>query len=108
MKEPVRVLFVGAGGVLRSATAMHLMSRLFGYNTRACGIEEDALVPITLKLIKWADEVVAIDNFQHLYVQTLCDDNDIRKVVKSLSIPDHYKYMDPELCALIQRRYFSS
>lgn len=102
-----KVLFVCAQGRLRSATGMHLMNRLFGYNTRCCGIDQDALIPLNPNLCIWADEIVVMERYMLHRVQQCLDHHGIATQPKCLDIPDEYNYMDDELCALIQRRFFS-
>lgn len=102
-----KVLFVCAQGRLRSATAMHLMHRMYGYNTRCCGTDKDALFQANERILGWADEICTMDEFQKFLIQGMCDDMGIAQKVRSLNIPDDYDYMDDELCSLIQRRYFA-
>lgn len=102
-----KVLFVCAVGRLRSATAMHLMNRLYGYNTRCCGTDDGALIPLNSNLLYWADEIVAMEDDVAMDVLLALENHGINQKVKSLRIPDEYEYMDEELCSLIQRRYFS-
>lgn len=86
---------------------MHLMNRLYGYNTRCCGIDTDALVPINANLVIWADEIVVMEGYMMQYVQEIADSHCAFIKIRNLAIPDEYDYMDDELCSLIQRRFFS-
>ena len=101
------ILFVCAQGRLRSATAMHLMNRIYGYNTRCCGIDETALIPLNPMRRIWADMIYVMEEYMLQYVQDGLDNHGIYTVPKCLGIPDEYEYMDEELCQLIQKRFFS-
>lgn len=101
-----KVLFVCSQGRLRSPTAMHLMNRLYGYNTRCCGVDQDALIPLSPDLLLWADEVVVMEQFMTGVVQEIADCHIGKVKIKCLDIPDEYDYMDDALCSLIQRGFF--
>ena len=105
--ERKKVLFVCAQGRLRSATAMHLMNQMYGYNTRCCGVDEAALVPINQQLILWADEVHVMEEELVPRVQEVVDSHRPNLEIRIMGIPDEYEYMDSELCSLVQRRFFS-
>ena len=99
-----RVLCVCSAGLLRSPTAAQVLHKEFGFNTRACGINEEyALIPLTELLLVWADEIVFMEKEHKEEVES---EFDLRKKrVVLLSIPDKYAYMDPELQQLIIDRY---
>lgn len=103
-----KVLFVCAQGKLRSATCMHFMNRLYGWNTRAAGVDADALIPITAELIKWADDIYVMESYMEGAVQEIADDIGAFIRIRVLNIPDDYNYMEEELCGLVQRRVFSA
>ncbi len=93
-----KVLFVCSLGILRSATAARLYAHK--YNTRCCGTWDDALIPLTLRLIEWADLIVfvnrnnfndAIGRFGPFYLSSTSPD------IKVLDIPDNYEHMHPKL-----------
>ena len=105
--ERKKVLFVCAQGRLRSATAMHLMNQMYGYNTRCCGVDHDAMVPINAGLVIWADEICVMEQYMMQKVQEIADSHVAFVKIKSLDIPDEYDYMDSELCSIIQRRFFA-
>lgn len=86
---------------------MHLMNRLYGYNTRCAGVDTDALVPINPELVCWADEIVVMEGYMTQHVQEIADSVKAFVKIKNLGIPDEYDYMDEELCSLIQRGFFS-
>lgn len=105
--DKYKVLFVCAQGRLRSATAMHLMSRMYGYNTRCAGVDHDALIPLNEMLVCWADEIVVMESYMETRVQEIADSVTAFVKIRCLDIPDDFDYMDEELQALIQRRFFS-
>jgi predicted protein tyrosine phosphatase len=93
-----RYLFVCSAGLLRSPTAAAVGASL-GYNTRSCGCEEYALIPLSVNLIEWAHKIFfmneenytkALDNFRPLpeYTEML----HAKSVV--WDIEDQYEYGD--------------
>ena len=77
--------------LLRSPTiAKELL--LLGYNTRSCGCQDYALIPIDEVLIEWADVVVFADKEHKTTVnQTQCLSG---KEIYILDIPDNFGYND--------------
>lgn len=99
-----RVLCVCSAGILRSATASHVLaSTPYEYNTRAVGIKPYALVPIDDVLIAWADEIVCMDK-EHVEALIVHFGSPSKPVI-CLDIPDDYEYRQPELVQLIKTRY---
>lgn len=60
-----RYLFVCSAGLLRSATAAKVAHSL-GYNARACGSENYALIPISVNLIYWANKIFFVNEANYL------------------------------------------
>lgn len=92
-----RVLFVCSMGILRSATG----SRLYAgkYNTRSAGTWDDALIPLTTKLIAWAHEIVFVNKQNYDGACTKFGDlsKNFEGTLKVLDIPDKFPHMHPEL-----------
>ena len=80
-------------------TTVH-QSGLATGNTRSCGCQDYALIPIDEVLIEWADVVVFADKEHKETVdQTQCLSG---KEVYILDIPDNFGYNDPKLVQIIQ------
>lgn len=99
-----KILFVCSAGILRSATAARIYASK--YNTRACGSEDYALIPLSADLIAWADQIVFVNkyNFQgaiHKFPGIT------EKSFKVLDIPDEYEHMHPELIKAFKEQYES-
>lgn len=94
-----RVLCVCTGGILRSATAAEILSREpYFCNTRACGLREDlALVPVSERLIEWADEIVCFEDWHKMILESLTD-----KPIYCLDINDAFQFRNPTLVRLIK------
>jgi predicted protein tyrosine phosphatase len=52
-----RLLFVCSAGLLRSPTAQVVASQM-GFNARACGSANYALIPLSVNLINWANKII--------------------------------------------------
>lgn len=96
-------LVVCNNGVLRSATIARVVQAKLGFNTRACGTDQHALVPLTLNLIHWADVVVFVD--KEVYRDTVqavkTTTKQFEKSFEVWDIPDRFQYMEPELVDMV-------
>lgn len=103
-----RVLCLCSAGLLRSPTAAFVLQHKFGYNTRAAGVTDYSLIPVSQALLKWADEIVCVN--QETY-DILSDDIkrdekfSINRSMIVLDIPDVYPRMDYELQEIILQQY---
>ena len=108
--KPNRVLTVCSGGVLRSPTAAVLLTQPpYNFNTRSCGTEEYALIPITEELVYWADEIVVaayghLDKVEAMIKQAYIEDES-QPLVHVLDIPDDFDYMDPEMILIMREKF---
>lgn len=101
-----RVLTVCSAGILRSATAAHVLcQKPFNFNTRNVGTAPYALIPLTDDLILWADEVVCMENEHKNAVYNKMMNMDLYKPIFVLNIDDIYEYRNPKLVKLIKERY---
>ena len=96
-----RALFVCSAGMLRSATAAVIGAKL-GLNTRACGSENYALIPLSTNLILWAQKIYFVNEYNYRSaLETFQDDEcllmDIKYKAVVWDIEDIYNYMDPKL-----------
>ena len=71
-----RVLCLCSAGLLRSARLAQILQQEYNYNTRNAGVADYALIPVNTALLKWADEIVCVE--QEVDVQLM---NDIRLLV---------------------------
>ena len=105
--EYPRVLFVCSAGLLRSATGATVGSQL-GLNTRNCGSEKYALIPLSANLIAWAQKIYFVNEYNLLSaVVTFDNDAAILNMLESksitLNIEDTFDYMHPELVAIFTK-----
>lgn len=100
-----RVLFVCSAGMLRSATAAKVGSAM-GFNTRACGSENYALIPLSVNLINWAESIFFVNPYNFVSAKhTFFEDYDTKGMLEDKStvwdIEDIYNYDDPQLVRII-------
>lgn len=106
-----RVLCVCSAGLLRSATAAAVFSaEPYNYNTRSCGVESYALIPLSAPLLAWADEIVCMGGEEHSrwverhsYYKAMTEN---KPTIIALNIPDRYAYRNVELIELIKKNYY--
>ena len=97
-----KILCVCSAGLLRSPTIAYVLGEM-GFNTRAAGIYDYALISVDDVLLDWADVIVTAEeehknHLTHMY-------NLSNKKIISLNLPDKYPYRDPELVELIKQRW---
>jgi predicted protein tyrosine phosphatase len=101
-----KVLTVCSAGLLRSATLQNFLIREYGYNVRNCGTGESfALIPISEALIKWADEIIFVNNENYNQVYTYLVEFSALDKSHYLDIPDIYGFNDPELIKICKEQY---
>jgi len=101
-----RVLAVCSGGLLRSPTIAHLLSKEYDYNTRCVGTKKEyALIGIDEVLLMWADEIVCADDEHADIIKSALLEMGLKTPVVNLEIPDYYEYMDAKLVEMIKDRY---
>ena len=94
-----RVLCVCSAGLLRSPTIAWVLSN-HGYNTRAVGVHDYALIPIDSVLIEWADIIIAANEDVANVLENVWG---VDGVIE-LGIPDIYGTRDPKLIKIIEER----
>jgi predicted protein tyrosine phosphatase len=100
-----RLLFVCTVGMLRSPTAAEIGVE-FGYNTRSCGHDDVALIPLTANLIAWADHIIFVSKSDEILALKKFEssgwDEDIEQKKITLHIDDNYNFSDPELRLILR------
>lgn len=102
-----KVLTVCSAGILRSATAAHILaSEPYNFNTRNVGIASYALIPLSEDLLMWADEIVCMEKEHSSHVQRKMSEWMIpEKRIITLNIEDIYEYRNTDLVRLITEKY---
>ena len=107
-----RVLCLCSAGCLRSPSCATILQNKYGYNTRSAGVSDYALIPVNTALLKWADEIICVeqDVFDTLmndldkYEESNGERIELQNIIV-LDIPDIYARMDAELQQLIIEQY---
>jgi predicted protein tyrosine phosphatase len=100
----MRVLFVCSQNRLRSPTAEAVFSEYDGLEVSSAGTASDAVTPISVDLIEWADIVFAMENHHRNKLQERYGKLLETKRLVVLRIPDVYKYMEPELIEVLKNK----
>lgn len=98
----MNVLFICSRNKWRSRTAETIFKNNQTHTIRSAGIESEARIRVTEKLINWADLIFVMEK-RHKERLTdrfgvLMDDKD----VVILNIEDDYQYMDAELIEILR------
>ena len=100
----MRVLFLCSKNQLRSPTAECLFADHDGIETDSAGLNRDAGIRLSAEQIEWADLILVMEpvhrkKLTQNYQPFLRD-----KRIIVLGIPDHYRFMDPVLIALLKKK----
>jgi predicted protein tyrosine phosphatase len=98
-----RVLFVCTGGMLRSATAAHMMAAVADWNTRNAGTMDGALPTVNEYLVAWAEAIYCMEP-RHADAVSAAFPWAVPKI-KVLGIPDRFPYRDPELVDILNDKF---
>ncbi|MFT0212111.1 phosphotyrosine protein phosphatase [Pseudomonas sp. F1_0610] len=98
-----KLLFICSRNKWRSPTAEDVWRNL-GYATRSAGTSRDAVNPVSLEDLRWAEHifVMEVKHRQRLlaaYARVLA-----HKPLHVLHIPDNYQYQDPALVNLLKQK----
>ena len=98
------ILFVCNMNWHRSKTAEKVFSDDPRFHVKSAGIAKAADTPLTQEVIDWADWIFVMEEKQKNYIKTHFKRNDYDKTLFSLNIEDIYRYMDPELMRILQKK----
>ncbi|MBG2633507.1 phosphotyrosine protein phosphatase [Klebsiella michiganensis] len=98
----MNVLFVCSRNQWRSPTAEQVFRRYPGMNARSAGTSRNARKPVSPELLNWADIICVMEQKHKNRLVA-----EYRRLVENkplyvLDISDDYRYMDPELVALLE------
>ena len=98
-----RLVFVCSAGMLRSATGAKAFAAR-NCNTRSCGTNDFALIPLSANLIAWADRLyfAHMENWHKAQVTFFGNGallGMLQEKSQVCSVPDIYDYDDPSLHA---------
>ena len=100
----MRALFVCSRNRLRSPTAEAVFAAYDGLEALSAGTDADAVTPVDVELIEWAEMVFAMENsHRNKLRQRFGKLLDTKRLVV-LNIRDDYDYMQPELVAILKKK----
>jgi predicted protein tyrosine phosphatase len=99
-----RLLFVCGRNRWRSPTAEAVFARIEGIETQSAGVSKDADTPISAEAIEWADIIFVMEPNHKAKLAKSFGPLLRSKRVNVLGIPDSYRFMQPDLIALLEER----
>lgn len=102
--KPVKVLFVCSRNRLRSPTGEAVFAEVEGVEVRAGGTAHDAVRPVTMADIRWADLIFAMEHKHANQLRAHFRQALSYTPLHVLGIKDDYKFMQDELVALLQKQ----
>jgi predicted protein tyrosine phosphatase len=99
-----KVLFVCSQNRLRSPTAEQVFSTYPNIEVDSAGTNNDAINPLSIELIEWADIIFVMEKSHRNKLQKRYKAQIGGKRLISLDVPDDFDFMDPMLVKLLQAR----
>ena len=99
-----RILFLCSQNKLRSPTAAATFCDVAAVETDSAGLNNDALVPLSVEQIEWADGFLVMESARKTRLNRKFKKHLAGKRIAVLNIPDDYQYMDEELVELWKAR----
>jgi len=100
-----KLLFVCAGGLDRSPTAVELFKDSKKYEAKFCGIHPLISTPITRQALEWADEIFVMEPNHKRYIlehfPLIIKD---KPEIVILDVPNEYVRTNPELKELLREK----
>ncbi len=100
----MKLLFVCSRNRLRSPTAEVVFAVDEGIEATSAGTSVDADVAVSADLIEWAEIIFVMERVHERKLLERFGPLLKAKRVVVLGIPDRYRYMDPELVAILRRK----
>jgi len=104
MNDAKKVLFVCSQNRLRSPTAEQIYGASVGVETRSAGLDRNAVVPLTLELLDWADIIFVMERSHKNKLRKKFGKTVAAKLIVSLDIPDEFDFMAPDLVQLLKMK----
>lgn len=98
------VLFLCSQNKLRSPTAEQVFAGYPGIACSSAGLNHDAENPLTPELLEWAELIFVMEKAQRSRLTERFREYLHDKRVVCLNIPDNYRYMQPELVSLLEKK----
>lgn len=99
-----RLLFLCSQNKLRSPTAETVFSDYAGVEVDSAGLNNDAVVPLSVEQIEWADLILVMETAHRIRLNRKFKHALGGKRIVVLNIPDNYDYMEPALVDLLKSR----
>ncbi len=99
-----QVLFVCSRNRLRSPTAEQVFAEWPGLQTASAGTDHDAENPLTPELVQWAQLIFVMEPAHRDKLRQRFREQLTTQRIVCLNIPDDFRYMQPELVALLKRK----
>ncbi len=99
-----RILFLCSRNKLRSPTAAATFQDVAGVETDSAGLNNDALVPLSVEQIEWADLILVMESAHKTRLNRKFKKHLAGKRIAVLDVPDDYEYGDDDLVELLKAR----
>ena len=100
----MNVLFISEKNRLRSPNAEHLFADWSGVETASAGVNNDADVPVSQELLRWADLIFVMEQIHRKKLTARFTSELANKRIICLNISDDYEYIAPALIKLLEAR----
>ena len=100
----MKLLFVCSANIDRSPTAERIYSDRSDLEVKSAGVSDYAKIPISSKLILWADIILCMEKKHKHKIKKLFPYITANKIIDYLGVPDIYGYMNINLVNMIREK----
>jgi len=97
-----KILFVCGKNRRRSPSAEEIFAGMDGIEVSSAGTSAEAECVVSADLLEWADRIFVMEQKQRRYLNAHFARSLKDKKIVCLNIPDRYRYMQPELVAVLR------
>lgn len=103
--NPTKILFVCSRNQLRSPTAEIVLNGVDSVTAISAGTNRDSETPLSGDLIEWADTICVMETGHKKKITQKFGTLLRNRKVRNLAIPDNYRFMEPDLVAIIKAKF---
>lgn len=100
----MKLLFVCREHWNRSVAAEKLVKKAKKHPARSCGLNPLCDIPISSKLIRWADKIFVMDTSMKDYMKKKFPKEKLEKKLEVLDVPDIFLRNDPHLAEILREK----
>jgi predicted protein tyrosine phosphatase len=100
----MNILFICGKNKWRSPTAEQIFSDYSGIDCLSAGLSPESDTPVSPELLLWAERIFVMEKAHKTKLSEQFSKHLDKKRIICLNIPDRYRFMDPALIRILERK----